>query len=240
VSIKMGGSSLSYKKHYIPEDRTLVEANLENADPELCIRLLQVPTVVNYSGLQRRLKASDQSWMVQFLELRGLDLLLEALERLSGRGCARISDALLQLTCVECVRAVMNSSAGLHFILDNEGYVRTLAQALDTSNVMVKRQLFELLAALSVFDPQGHHLALDALDNYKTQQYRFSVIMNELHGTDNVSYMVTLMSMVNVLVLGEEELRKRDRLRQEFIGLQLLDLLPRLRYWFGLYCNPSL
>ncbi|XP_026164047.1 inverted formin-2-like isoform X2 [Mastacembelus armatus] len=209
-----------------------LEANLENADPELCIRLLQIPTVVNYSGLRRRLEASDRSWMAQFLELRGLDLLMEALERLSGRGCARIADALLQLTCVACVRAVMNSSAGLHFILDNEGYVRTLTQALDTSNVMVKMQVFELLAALTLFDPQGHHLTLDALDHYKSlkkQKYRFSVIMNELHGTDNVLYMVTLMSMVNVLVLGQEDLRKRDRLRQEFIGLQLLDLLPRLR-----------
>ncbi|XP_035534287.1 inverted formin-2-like, partial [Morone saxatilis] len=212
-------------------DATL-EANLENADPELCIRLLQVPTVVNYSGLRRRLEASDQAWMVQFLELRGLDLLMEALERLSGRGCARIADALLQLTCIACVRAIMNSSEGLHFILDNQGYVRTLTQALDTSNVMVKVQVFELLAALTLFDPQGHRLGLDALDHYKTlkkQQYRFSVIMNELHCTDNVPYMVTLMSVINVLVLGQEDLRRRDRLRQEFIGLQLLDLLPRLR-----------
>nr|XP_020480327.1 inverted formin-2-like [Monopterus albus] len=212
-------------------DATL-EANLENADPELCIRLLQVPTVVNYSGLRRRLETSNRSWMVQFLELRGLDLLMVALERLSGRGCARIADALLQLTCVACVRAVMNSSAGLHFILDNEGYVRTLTQALDTSNVMVKKQVFDLLAALTVFDPQGHRLALDALEHYKSlkkQKYRFSVIMNELHGTDNVPYMVTLMSMVNVLMVGQEDLRRRDRLRKEFIGLQLLDLLPRLR-----------
>lgn len=42
--------------------------------------------------------------------------------------------------------------------------------------------------------------------------------MNELHATDNVPYMVTLMSMINVLVLGQEDLRKRVRLRQEFIG----------------------
>lgn len=107
---------------------TQPEANLESADPELCIRLLQVPTVVNYSGLKRRLEGSDQTWMVQFLELSGLDLLLEALDRLSGRGCSRIADALLQLTCVSCVRAVMNSSAGIHFIVENEGYIRKLSQ----------------------------------------------------------------------------------------------------------------
>ncbi|XP_030260173.1 inverted formin-2-like [Sparus aurata] len=217
-----------------------LEANLENADPELCIRLLQVPTVVNYSGLRRRLEASDQAWMVQFLELRGLDLLMEALERLSGRGCSRITDALLQLTCVACIRAVMNSSEGLHFILDNQDYVRTLTHALDTSNVMVKMQVFDLLAALALFDPLGHHLGLDALDHYKIvkkQQYRFSVIMNELHSTDNVPYMVTLMSVVNVLVFGQKDLRKRERVRQEFIGLQLLDLLPRLRETEDEYLN---
>ncbi len=57
------------------------------------------------------------------------------------------------------------------------------------------------------------------VQSMKKQQYRFSVIMNELHGTDNVPYMVTLMSVINVLVLGQEDLRKRERLRQEFIGM---------------------
>ena len=90
--------------------------------------MLQVPTVTNYSGLLRRLQSTTTAWKVLFLELRGLDLLLEALDRLSGRGCSRIADALLQLTCVSCVRAVMNSSAGIHFIVENEGYIRKLSQ----------------------------------------------------------------------------------------------------------------
>ncbi|XP_037551036.1 inverted formin-2 [Nematolebias whitei] len=211
---------------------TQQEANLESADPELCIRLLQVPTVVNYSGLKRRLEGSDQTWMVQFLELSGLDLLLEALDRLSGRGCSRIADALLQLTCVSCVRAVMNSSAGIHFIIENEGYIRKLSQALDTSNIMVKKQVFELLAALSIFSAEGHCLALDALDHYKglkARQYRFSVIMHELQATDNVPYMVTLLSVINALIFSTDDLRQRDKIRKEFIGLQLLDILPKLR-----------
>ncbi|XP_057715709.1 inverted formin-2 isoform X1 [Corythoichthys intestinalis] len=211
---------------------TQQEANLENADPELCIRLLQVPTVVNYSGLKRRLDGSDQTWMVQFLELSGLDLLLEALDRLSGRGCSRIADALLQLTCVNCVRAVMNSSTGIHFIIENEGYIRKLSQALDTSNIMVKKQVFDLLAALSMFSTDGHHLALDALDHYKgvkMHHYRFSVIMNELQATDNVPYMVTLLSVINALIFGSDDLRQRDKTRKEFIGLQVLDILPKLR-----------
>lgn len=63
------------------------------------------------------------------------------------------------------------------------------------------------------------------VQSVKKQQYRFSVIMNELHNTDNVPYMVTLMSVVNVLVFGQKDLRKRERVRQEFIGMTSLTTL---------------
>ncbi|XP_075471056.1 inverted formin-2 isoform X2 [Ascaphus truei] len=220
------------KKKLAPQDSAQSEGNLENAEPELCIRLLQIPSVVNYSGLKKRLESSDDNWMVQFLELSGLDLLLGALDRLSGRGVSRISDALLQLTCINCVRAIMNSHTGIEYIVSNEGYVRKISQALDTSNVMVKKQVFELFAALCMYSTEGHILALDALQHYKVvknQQYRFSVIMCELSGTDNVPYMVTLLSFINAIILGTEDLRVRSQLRNEFIGLQVLDLLTKLR-----------
>ncbi|KAM6444882.1 inverted formin-2 [Rhynochetos jubatus] len=235
MSIKKEGAHKKWaalKEKLGPQETDQSEANLENAEPELCIRLLQMPSVVNYSGLKKRLENSDDAWMVQFLELCGLDLLLEALDRLSGRGVARISDALLQLTCINCVRAVMNSHQGIEYIVSNEGYVRKLFQALDTTNVMVKKQVFELLAALCIYSSNGHALALDALDHYKSvknQQYRFSVIMNELSNTDNVPYMVTLLSAINAIILGKEELRTRTQIRNEFIGLQLLDILDKLR-----------
>ncbi|XP_068959926.1 inverted formin-2 isoform X2 [Petaurus breviceps papuanus] len=215
-----------------PQDGDPTEANLENAEPELCIRLLQMPSVVNYSGLRKRLESSDDGWLVQFLEQSGLDLLLEALARLSGRGVARIADALLQLTCISCVRAIMNAHQGIEYILSNQGYVCKLSEALDTSNVMVKKQVFELLAALSIYSPEGHKQILDALDHYKvvkSQQYRFSVIMNELSSSDNVPYIITLLSVINAIILGTEELRTRTQLRNEFIGLQLLDILTKLR-----------
>ncbi|XP_057638494.1 inverted formin-2 isoform X1 [Chionomys nivalis] len=234
MSVKEGAQRkwAALKEKLGPQESDPTEANLESAEPELCIRLLQIPSVVNYSGLRKRLESSDGSWMVQFLEQSGLDLLLEALARLSGRGVARIADALLQLTCISCVRAVMNSQQGIEYILSNQGYVRQLSQALDTSNVMVKKQVFELLAALCIYSPEGHALTLDALDHYKTvcsQQYRFSVIMNELSDSDNVPYVVTLLSVINAIILGPEDLRTRAQLRSEFIGLQLLDILTRLR-----------
>lgn len=87
MSIKKEGAHKKWaalKEKLGPQETDQSEANLENAEPELCIRLLQMPSVVNYSGLRKRLENSDDAWMVQFLELSGLDLLLEALDRLSG------------------------------------------------------------------------------------------------------------------------------------------------------------
>ena len=129
MSVKEGAQRkwAALKEKLGPQDSDPTEANLESAEPELCIRLLQVPSVVNDSGLRKRLEGSDGGWMVQFLEQSGLDLLLEALARLSGRGVARIADALLQLTCVSCVRAVMNSQEGIRYILSNQAYVRQLS-----------------------------------------------------------------------------------------------------------------
>ena len=50
-------------------------------------------------------------------------------------------------------------------------WVFFLSTALDTSNVMVKRQVFELLSALCVYSEEGHQLALEALENYKVGVY---------------------------------------------------------------------
>lgn len=135
MSVKKEGAQKKWaavKEKLGPQETDQSEANLENAEPELCIRLLQMPSVVNYSGLKKRLESSDDTWMVQFLELSGLDLLLEALDRLSGRGVSRISDALLQLTCINCVRALMNSHKGIEYIVSNEGYIRKLSQGKNT------------------------------------------------------------------------------------------------------------
>lgn len=51
-----------------------------------------------------------------------------------------------------------------------------------------------------------------------SRQYRFSVIMSELSDSSNVPYVVTLLSVINAIILGPEDLRARTQLRSEFIG----------------------
>lgn len=101
---------------------------LERADPELCLTLME--RRLNFSGLKHRLLSADQTWMEQFLAIGGLSAIFDALEALGQKGFNSITDALRQLECVGCVKAVMNNQFGLEFIISQpgEGFVKKLAQ----------------------------------------------------------------------------------------------------------------
>lgn len=60
---------------------------------------------------------------------------------------------------------------GLDYIVENPEYIGKLAGALDTANVIVKKQVFELLSALCVYNEQGYRRALETLDHYKVCIY---------------------------------------------------------------------
>ncbi|XP_033631464.1 inverted formin-2-like isoform X2 [Asterias rubens] len=216
-----------------PEELDLLDhgGNLENSEPELCIRLLQLPTLHNYTGLKKRIMNGDREWLQRFLELDGLDVLLESVVRLSSRGM-NLAYAYLQIEVVNCIKAVMNSKAGLEYICENEEYTRKLAESLDTNNTLVKKAVFELLSALCLYNDLGHTLAIDALENYKVsknQRYRFSLIINELRNAEIIPYKICLLSFINCIIMSTEEFEARVRLRNEFIGLQLLDILSQFR-----------
>lgn len=111
-----------------PSHSLSANSNLDGADPELVITLMD--RGLNFRGLTNRLKTADQQWMEQFLSLGGLSAIFDALETMGRAGFSSISDALKQLECVACVKAVMNNKFGLEFIImqPGEGYVKKLAQ----------------------------------------------------------------------------------------------------------------
>jgi hypothetical protein len=61
----------------------------------------------------------------------------------------------------------MDSRIGLDYIVENREYVAKLASALDTANSTVKKQVFELLSALCVYNADGYSRTLDALEHFK-------------------------------------------------------------------------
>lgn len=55
----------------------------------------------------------------------------------------------------------------LDCVVENREYVHKLGAALDTSNTAVKKQVFELLAALSAYNADGHARTLETLEHYQ-------------------------------------------------------------------------
>ena len=111
----------------ILRDTPEFEPNLEGADPELCITLFE--RGLNFSGLKHRIRQADQPWIEGFLASGGLSAIFDSLEALGRKGFTSIADALRQLECVGCVKAVMNNRFGLEFIIHTPGekFIQKLA-----------------------------------------------------------------------------------------------------------------
>lgn len=79
----------------------------------------------------------------------------------------KINWTWLQIECAATLKAAMDSRIGLDYIVENREYVAKLASALDTANFTVKKQVFELLSALCVYNADGYSRTLDALEHYR-------------------------------------------------------------------------
>lgn len=89
---------------------------------------------------------------------------------------------------------------------------------------MVKKQVFELLAALSVYSVDGYNLALDALDHYRVSFY--PVLTEVLPSTGKLKYhlgyfnILSLIQWLSVLFLVDplQECFNFIRLKWSLIG----------------------
>ena len=99
------------------------------ASPDFCVRLLRFPSVQNYHGIQSKLKNSSTGWMAEFLESDGMEVLLQALETLSTRKLF-LDGAVMLLECARCIKTVMNSKAGLDFMIGHRDFTRRLGTGL--------------------------------------------------------------------------------------------------------------
>uniref|UniRef100_T1IIN0 FH2 domain-containing protein n=1 Tax=Strigamia maritima TaxID=126957 RepID=T1IIN0_STRMM len=105
-------------------------------------------------------------------------------------------------------------------------------ETLDTRNMAVKKQVFELLSALCIYSDKGHQLVIDALHRYKIfkgYRYQFTLVLEELKNAQVVPYKVTVLGFINCLIICNEDLHHRLRLRNEFIVLGLSQILDSFR-----------
>lgn len=107
---------------------SVISGIIADADPELCVKLLKTPSLKNFSGIRPRLENTSKEWLSEFLNLGGLGCLLDGLSSLSSRNGLKFTEALEQIECVRCIKAVMNSSLGLEIMIANNELTRSLVK----------------------------------------------------------------------------------------------------------------
>jgi len=114
-------------------------ASLEGSDPELCIALFKTTDALNFHGLKKRITTADKEWMEEFLQQGGLETIFHALATLGKKGFQKstaLKDALRQLECVDCIKAIMGRSYGMEHILTNgEKFVNRLIEGTYNASV---------------------------------------------------------------------------------------------------------
>ena len=112
------------------KDRSLteLEVQMRKASPKNCIALSHSsPSVQMFYALRTRLESCSDSWLHEFLELDGLQSLLDSLIQMTAKGFTSFSDAIHQLDCLACVRAVLNTNTGLDFMVRHDMYTPKLS-----------------------------------------------------------------------------------------------------------------
>ncbi|ETN58368.1 formin 3 [Anopheles darlingi] len=115
----------------------------------------------------------------------------------------------------------MDARIGLEYIIENNDYVNKLGLALDTNNVTVKKQIFELLSTLCAFSGSGYKRAIETLEHYKSikgERYRLNLVVSELDKATTLEYQIALLAFVNCVIISAGSLKDRIRMRNEFIG----------------------
>lgn len=107
---------------------SVISGLIADADPELCVKLLKTPSLKNFSGIRPRLEKTSKEWLSEFLKLGGLECLLDGLSSLASGNGLKFTEALEQIECVRCIKAVMNSSVGLEVMTANNELTRSLVK----------------------------------------------------------------------------------------------------------------
>ena len=80
------------------------------------------PSLQNISGLHIKLEHADESWMKKFLEIGGLESVINMIDSLISvrysRNVGDLGDAVLYLACINCLRSIMHKNNGLSYFCE--------------------------------------------------------------------------------------------------------------------------
>lgn len=222
-------SSTSYPEYYIDQLRSLHTVFVSKREEEVEARTKLV------DGLKTALRTQPLRFVHRFIELDGLDCLLDFLENMDFE----TRQSKIHTATIGCFKALMNSSHGRAHVLAHPSCINVIAQSMSTDNVKTKIQAVEILGAVCLV-PGGHKKALDAMTHfqkYNEERTRFQTLINDLdrttgHHREEFNLKIAIMSFINASLrygAGAEHLEFRIHLRFEFLMLGIEPVIEKLR-----------
>jgi len=126
-SLKSQKARTMFEKKF---NKVLANVDFDLCDTVTCVSVCKIPSMKTYAALNKKLKNCERAWMEGFLEDHGLECLLEGIIAVSSRRVHKLSEALILLECVACVRSVMNSKSGLELMTKKEEHAEILLKGL--------------------------------------------------------------------------------------------------------------
>lgn len=208
--------------------------------PEDFVHIIKVnPSVEVLQALRLQLLNRKDSWLLHFIEIGGLDQLVDLVSVKSrmqivgtaasdGTSGGEEEQAVLGL---KCIKVVLGKKFGLEAALETKDFVKTLALCQESTNPRVRKRLPKMLAVICVLNATGHSLVLQAMDAVKTRRrdpQRFKGLVKWLSVEEDCALKAQLLTLINVIVNFPMDLHIRLSLREEFVALGIMDILSGL------------
>ena len=202
--------------------------------PEEASRILSDQGAHNFIGLRSVLEHATTEWMITFLNCDGLQHIVARLRECTKPGTlSHLDDAVVAIDGARCLRAVMNRSEGMDYLVHSDNdCVQDMTLSLDSYHLILKQHIWELLSAVCLYSQPGRMRVISALENYaliKACRYRFSLVIQELAFVDCPGfYYLAVITFVNSL-LKTNDFEQRLRIRRELVALGILEEIGILR-----------
>ncbi|KAK3105339.1 hypothetical protein FSP39_022941 [Pinctada imbricata] len=108
----------------------LMRREISDSDPDDCVEAMKFPTVHKFAALKKKLKNANVEWIQSFLDNGGLDVLLDCVDEVGTRRVNQLSDALLLLECVSCIKKLVNNKSGLGYLVQHGLYTQKLVKGM--------------------------------------------------------------------------------------------------------------
>eukprot|EP00026_Physarum_polycephalum_P007810 Phypoly_transcript_07878.p1 GENE.Phypoly_transcript_07878~~Phypoly_transcript_07878.p1 ORF type:complete len:323 (+),score=19.87 Phypoly_transcript_07878:53-1021(+) len=220
--------------------------NVHSEDnPQSYITALKSPQREKHlASLKVILTGKELSWAIVFLDLHGLECILDILED-SVRATTKTAQRATEiLDCMACIKALLNSQIGMAKCMERPQFTKAVASVLSCTEQLVSSPDVEMwekimcsalniLAAMCII-PTGHRMVITAF-NRLCEEYdeeeRFACILKciwhcvsnakrDIPLTENYySLLLSCMSFINVVINAPYELRMRCALRSSILAI---------------------